>query len=196
MKIILLSGKAESGKDTFHKIAEDFLLERYNLGMGNLNVVRLAFADAVKEASVNIGWNGVKDEKGRSGLIMVGNGAREYFDANVWIKKVIGKLDSLIYQSPYENRSFVEDIVFVTDCRYENEVTMLRDWANKNKCKSYAIRVERPFHKNKLTEEQRSNLSETALDDFGQWDFILGNEGTYDDLVAGVENIMLDIILK
>lgn len=186
MKIFLISGKAESGKDTFHTIGADYI----EATQPKLIPVRIAFADAVKQCAKDMGWNGEKDDNGRSGLIMIGDGARKYFDPLVWVKKAIEKLQ-MYHLNNVRRDDFV---IFITDCRYPNEVDMLRDWANENGVQSYALRVERPDHISKLTSEQLANESEVALDDYGQWDYIVENTGTYEDFVGCVETVIDHVI--
>lgn len=175
MKIFLISGKSESGKDSFYKIARQYFSQD--------NVYRLAFADEVKRIATEMGWNGEKDENGRSGLIMVGEGARKYFDEDIWIKKLLGLLQGY----------HTLDIIFITDCRYPNEVDSVRSWAKSHGHEVYTVRVERPLHVNKLTEEQRNNPSEVALDDYGMWDYIIDNGGDYDMFIDSVNSVMKDI---
>ena len=68
MKILLLTGRAGSGKDTFCDLAT----------RSGVNVARHAFADSLKRLAFNAGWDGVKDEKGRRLLIDLGNSIRSY----------------------------------------------------------------------------------------------------------------------
>ena len=68
MKILLLTGRAGSGKDTFCDLAM----------RSGVNVARHAFADSLKQMAFTAGWDGVKDEKGRLLLIDLGNYIRSY----------------------------------------------------------------------------------------------------------------------
>lgn len=188
MLLFLISGKAESGKDSFFNIANPYVKNN----CPEHKPFRVAFADEVKFVSKQMGWNGEKDENGRSGLIMVGDGARKYFDPDIWIKKAINTIEDIV--EPYNWDCAQIPVCFVTDCRYLNEITMLKEWAIKNDIKAYAVRVERPNHENKLTPEQRGNASETALDDYGQWDFIIMNEGTFQEFIDGVETVINDVL--
>jgi len=182
MKIFLISGKAESGKDTFHNIGADYI----EATQPQLIPVRIAFADAVKQSAKDMGWNGEKDDNGRSGLIMIGDGARKYFDPLIWVKKAVNKLESYHYSNTRRD----DFVIFITDCRYPNEVDMLKEWAEQKGVKAYALRVERPNHISKLTKEQLLNDSEIALDNYGQWDFIVENSGTYQDFIDSVETVI------
>lgn len=184
MKIFLLSGKAESGKDSFYFLATKYSEEP---------ISRVAFADEVKNVARIMGWNGEKDENGRSGLIMVGDGARTYFDSDIWIKKAIESLEKLEYIYNTKERD-IPPIVCVTDCRYPNEVSKVKEWAEKNGHQAYSIRIERPNHTSKLTEEQRRNPSENALDDYCGWDYIVDNSGSLSYYEDAVFTIMQDVL--
>jgi hypothetical protein len=71
MKILMVSGHATSGKDTFVK---------YFMENTSATCKRFAFADALKEIAKELyNWNGEKDAKGRQLLIDIGQIGREYF---------------------------------------------------------------------------------------------------------------------
>ena len=185
MIVFAVSGKAESGKDTFYSLLANVCADSGE----PLNVCRLAFADKVKECARAMGWNGEKDENGRTGLIMVGDGAREYFDKDVWIKKLINSLE--------DKKNIPNLIVVVTDCRYPNEVDELAAWSFFNEHDFYAVRVERSNHVSRLTKEQLENASEVALDDYAPWNYIIENTGTLEDYAESVRTICKDVgILK
>ena len=81
MKIILVSGQAGAGKDTFFELAETIVSAR-----------RIAFADELKEiAEENFNWDKEKDKAGRQLLIDIGRTARNY-NENFWVNKVIKKI--------------------------------------------------------------------------------------------------------
>lgn len=60
----MVSGKAQSGKDTFAKI----LMEQYP----DAKIKRFGFADRLKSMALEFGWNGSKEGEGRSFLIDLG----------------------------------------------------------------------------------------------------------------------------
>ncbi len=176
-RLFLISGKAESGKDTVAKA----LNEHFN----NFSY-QMHLADSVKQvAKEDFGWNGVKDEKGRGLLQLIGDGGRAY-NPQIWVDKFLLKLGEFV-NSPYERNFFVPDV------RYLNEVERLSEWAQKNGVQVIKIRVERPFHKNALTKEQRLNNSETELDNYPSWDFVISNTGDLEDLKKLVKGIAVTI---
>jgi hypothetical protein len=183
MKIVLISGKAESGKDSFHELASK-ILKREGLHIPT----RVAYADEVKFIAEQMGWNGEKDEKGRAGLIMVGDGAREYFDKLVWIRKLVRKIDNISNALDSSKR-----MIFVTDCRYPNEIDMVKNYFILRGHDVYSVRVIRPNHVSKLTPEQRANRSEVALDDYKDWDFVITNDATLRQFEQEVAKVISQI---
>ena len=174
--LFLISGKAESGKDTLAKLLMKHLKGDF------LTIAHIA--DEVKHiAKAEYGWNGIKDEKGRSLLQKIGDGERQK-NPNIWIDKFIENLKALYVDR--DNLLSYDAAVIVSDVRYKNEVIELVNFAHEKDIKCITIRVERPDHKSHLTEEQLKNSSEVDLDNWGIWDFKIINDDTIDslDLVA------------
>lgn len=144
-KVILVSGKAGSGKDTF---AKELKLQLEENGK---SVLITHYADLVKYVAREFfGWNGEKDLVGRSILQEVGTDIFRNYDLDYWVKFIIGIIDVLGHKWDY---------VIIPDCRFPNEIELWMDYPN------LSVRVERDF-KSSLDEEQKAHLSETALDKF------------------------------
>ena len=81
IKIFLISGKAESGKNT----VADFIANHYkSLNLDRNVLVRdYAFADEVKEIACRLGWDRRKDSKGRELLQQIGAWGR-YYNKDFW----------------------------------------------------------------------------------------------------------------
>lgn len=170
MRIIAISGKAESGKDTIAQELSNILEEN------DKKVMIIHFADVLKfSCQKYFGWNGKKDTQGRSLLQYVGTELRERYNPNMWVnitKELI--------------RGFGKefDYVIIPDTRFKKEMDMIKDeWDG------FSLRVERydynesgtPYkHVNKLTEEQRAHRSETELDMYN-FDFVIRNNTTLDE---------------
>ena len=149
MKVILISGKAEAGKDSTFDILNQLIPDEFKK-------VRMAYGDYVKyTAKMLWGWNGKKDEEGRGHLQWWGTEYVRAIEPDFWVDTVI-RLARIVKKDV--------DYLVVTDVRFPNEIVA---W-NKNEFDVITVRVERPGHENALTEEQRQHLSETALDD---WEF-------------------------
>lgn len=149
--IIAVSGKAFSGKDTFFELAKELEAE-------DLKVTRFAFGDEVKKAAKLLGWDGNKDEKGRSILTWVGDGAREFISPTIWVDKVIDEMEKTYAFSPKRS------IFIVTDCRYPWELQALQEYAGEANFLSIRIIGKNNEKINILTPQQRMHLSEVALD--------------------------------
>lgn len=149
MKVILISGKAEAGKDSTFDIIKGLIPE-------SERAIRMAYGDYVKDTAEKLwGWDGKKDEKGRALLQWWGT---EYVRArypDFWAETVI-RLARVIQDEV--------DYLVITDVRFPNEIIA---W-NENEFDIVTVRVERPGHISDLTEEQCNHISETALD---SWPF-------------------------
>ena len=196
--IVGLSGKAESGKDTFAKYATDVVnsCAKY-WGLKRILVKRVGFADALKEeASLHYNWNGVKDEKGRSLLQELGQ-KRRAEDENYWVKKVFSNMQDEMFSFYKENPKHIHGVIFITDLRFKNE----KEFLSKTKefselfgeTKFVSVRIERSGHSNRLTAEQRNNISECDLDD-EVFDYIVENNGELGFYIDGIETTMLSIL--
>ena len=94
IKIFLISGKAESGKNTVADFIANYYMKSY---IDKNNFIRgVAFADEVKSIAYSLGWDGVKDLKGRELLQQIGAWGR-YYNTDFWAQKV--------------NNSILDDIV-------------------------------------------------------------------------------------
>ena len=176
--LFIISGKAESGKDT----VANFIMKNSNCH----NNYNLHIANQVKNIARNdFGWDMKKDVKGRELLQLIGDGGRQY-NPDIWINKFLQTLDDIV--NPLDKD--MNTIIVVPDVRYKNEVIKLVEWGHKNDVATISIRVDRPNHVNSLTEEQRQNGSETDLDDWGIWDVNIINDSTPQDLEATVLNTL------
>jgi hypothetical protein len=103
---------------------------------------------------------------------------RKRVDENWWVKQV-------------KNRCIASnnDIIIITDCRFPNEITEMM-------CDDYetiVIRINRSINTNKLIS---SHASETALDDWKEWNYIISNDGKLEDLKDSAKVVSDDIIIR
>ena len=163
MKIILISGKAQHGKDTSAGIMKQEL-ERHGE-----KVLVAHYADLVKYVCRTFfDWDGVKDEYGRYILQYVGTDIVRARRPDFWVdflSEILG-----IFSDEW-------DFAIIPDTRFPNEIDAMR--------KSFQdvthVRVRRDGFDGPLTEEQKKHPSETALDEV-EPDFWLENNGTIEDL--------------
>ena len=147
MKVIAISGKAESGKDTIAKMLKQQLEEQ------NYKVMIIHFADVLKFVCRQyFDWNGEKDEYGRTILQQVGTEMREKNNPNMWVnitKELIRGIGAEF------------DYVLVPDTRFKEEINMLNEYFDctsvrvlRQDINSYGMASD---HVNHLTNEQRAH---------------------------------------
>lgn len=159
--VIMFAGKAGAGKDTAASIVQEILP----------NASCYAFAQKVKEIARDCyGWDGVKDEKGRRLLQDIGRTGRAY-DPQFWVKDCIGRI------------SQCSGLAIVTDLRFRNEmdsvknafpgtkVVLVRGRAADLGCNS-------------------SDVSEHDLDGFSDFDYVLDNSGTIEELKSQIASMI------
>ncbi len=169
-KIICLSGKQYSGKDTVAKILLEKLKEFKRVGIGD--AIKIEYGK-----KHNLTYEEIDSNKGiyRTGLIELGNFGRS-IDPDYWLKKIL--------EMPYN--------IIVPDVRLIHEANIFKNAG------AYLIRVE-------ASKEVRSmrgvitnsdDITETQLDDYKEWDYIIQNESDYNTLVQNSAALTDDIIKK
>lgn len=159
MKVILISGKAQHGKDTCGKFLD------IELRAKGFSTIIMHFGDAVKYVCEKYyDWNGVKDERGRSILQTVGTEIVRRKDEHFWTD-FVGRLA----------RTFDCDYIIIPDWRFEEEHERLLQWFKFEDI--ITIRVERfekweeegeqiPFVNEAMTLSQLHHRSEIELDNY------------------------------
>ena len=179
-----VSGKARSGKDTFAEmLATELNREAYP------PYVMMAFANELKlrcQAAFDLTWEQlwgndkeIEDERypkpDGAGFwttreIMQNYGAfYRSIDGQFWIKNLF----KVAEEKDYTN-------VIVTDVRYVNEADFIADRGG------FIIRVER---EDKDRIHNIEHPSETELDDYKRFDFIVMNDSTLDDLKVSAAKV-------
>lgn len=156
-KIIILSGKQHSGKDTVAKI----LLEEFK------DFKRVALGDAIKlEYGKQKGLTYEEIEKNkplyRPDLIALGDAGRAK-DPDFWIKKII--------DLPYN--------IVVTDVRMKRELEIFEQEG------AFTIRVNAPKEQRaqRGTLVKDDDETETQLDEIKSWNHVIENDSSYEELV-------------
>ncbi len=160
MKVCCISAKARHGKDTAAELLKEHLEYR------GQRVLITHYADLLKFiCSKFFGWNGEKDEAGRSLLQYIGTDVVGAKNPAYWADFIISILK--MFDGTW-------DYVLIPDCRYPVEVTTMKD-----NFETIVLRVERPDFDNGLTEAQKSHPSEVDMDNY-DFDFALLNNGSLD----------------
>jgi hypothetical protein len=171
MKIITLSAKAQHGKDLTASILKEKLEQQ------GKKVLIVHYADYLKFICKEyFGWNGQKDEKGRTILQQIGTEKIRTKDPNFHVS-IIAKL-LYIFAEDY-------DYFLIPDTRFPDEVEYLRN----NKFNVISLNIERLNFENNLTLEQRQHRSEIALDNF-KFDYYLKAKSGKEKLEAEIEKFI------
>lgn len=157
-KIYLFSGKAMAGKDS--------ACEYYSklLQANNKNVLHTLYAKYIKQyARDYFGWDGREETKPRELLQVLGTDIirKELNKPDFHVNRICEDIEIL---SKYFNR------FLISDCRFKNEVLLPKQKFGDD---VVAIRIIRTNFISNLTPEQQQHESETALDDFTDFDYVI-----------------------
>lgn len=176
MDVILISGKAQHGKDTLALAAKEYLEDK------GKRVLILHYADYMKYiAKEYFGWNGKKDSVGRNLLQQLGTNLVRKVDENYWVDTVIRFIT--VFEDEW-------DCIIVPDTRFPNEIEQMKE-AGFN---VLSLRVKRPNFDSPLSEEQQKHPSETALDNYS-FDCIIMNDSTISNLSKKIQFLLDKTIL-
>ena len=147
MKVVLISGKAMSGKDTAASILKEIMEQ------DGKKVLTVHYADLLKYICKSFfGWNGEKDDIGRNLLQKIGTNVIREQQPNYWVDFI----ESILLLFPNE-----WDFILIPDTRFPNEIIDMN-----NLFDTFSIRINRTDFESSLTDEQKQHISETALDNF------------------------------
>ena len=172
IKIIILSGKARSGKDE----VADIILNYYK----DKKIKKLSYAYYLKQYVKDISnWDGSEETKPRELLQFIGiDLLKNKIDNKLLIRRMLE--DILVF-------SYFYDIIVITDARLIDEVEDIKG----KYLDSISIRVNRNMD-NKLTNSEKNHITEIGLDNYN-FDYVIDNNDNYDDLVNKVNNILEEI---
>lgn len=175
--IIFISGKAGAGKDTTAAFMKS-KFEEYGK-----RVCIYHYADILKHyAKMYYGWDGVKDEKGRTLLQYLGTDVIREKDADYFVDEFKRFISVTINDF---------DVYIVADVRFPNECETFSVLNRFSFLLSY-IHVTRPGNERGLTQEQMNHPSETAMDGYyfkRGVNFEIDNSGSIEELKATSEAI-------
>lgn len=171
-KIIILSGQAQSGKNETANIIKEYYENK------NKKTVILAYAKYLKDyAKEIINWDLKEETKPRELLQQLGvELIKNQIDENMLINRI--KEDIKVYE-------YFFDVIIIADARFESEIEEIR---NKN---TTVIKIE--GKENNLTQDQKNHITETALNNYNNYDYIIENKKTKKELKEQIEKIMEEI---
>ncbi len=179
MNVIAFGHKRRVGKDT----ASRFLMTHFRIQMPRKNIMKGSFANTLKDVSyIMYKWAGIKE-----GIYYENNPEERYkvipalgmHVVDVWIK--VGNLMRSIYEGTWIEALMFNtnaDILIISDLRYPNEAQKIRDMGG------ILIRIDRP------DAPISNDVSDNALNDWTDWDYIIHNKGTLKDYSNQIHDLI------
>lgn len=178
-EVICISGKSQSGKDTLG------IYMKSTLESHGKKVLTMHYADMVKAyAKLYYHWDGNKNEEGRQLLQTLGTDIVRASDPDYWTD-MVGRFIKA-------TRGYY-DVVLIPDARFPNEIEHLDDLG----LNVTAIRINRydngkPFVNPAMTEEQLMHPSETSLDNYCGFDYVVENSSLH-ELQEASHGLLIDL---
>lgn len=171
MKIFIVSGKARHGKDTVASMIRDYYSDK--------KCINLSYGSYIKDYAMKISdWDGSEETKPRDLLQHLGTEViRKNIDEKFFIKRLCD--DIRVY-------SYYFDIVTISDARFPDEIDIPRSLFPS----VYVIKVVRSNYDSPLSSKQMKHSTETALDNYDNYDYVIENDGSLDDLRDKVKVIL------
>ena len=162
MRIFLVAGKAGSGKGEVAKIIKEYYIYKLE------KCVITEYSKPLKKFAQELtDWDGNPNTKPRKYLQDLGDQIRK-IDSKYFINKMLDDLK--IYETLVDN-------VVISDVRMPDEIEDIK----LNYDNVYSICVENQFGASKLSIEEQAHITETALEDYAEFDYILAND-SYENL--------------
>ena len=173
MRIYVIAGKARHGKDTIALYIKEFYEKK------GLKVINLAYGSYIKEYAKKISnWDGKEETKPRELLQELGTDIiRNKIDKDLFVRRLCE--DIKVY-------SYYFDIITISDARFPNEL----EWPKKIFENVINIRIIRDGYDSVLTKTEQKHLTEVALDEYNNYDYVIHNDGTLEDLKIKVSDVV------
>jgi len=170
-KIYILSGKAKSGKNVVSDIITNYYKDKKCLSISYSYYLK----DYIKRIT---DWNGLEETKPRELLQQIGiELIKNKINDKLFINRLLEDIEVF---------SYFYDIIIVTDARLALEIEI-----PKQRLKNViTIRINRDNIDNNLTENQKNHITETALDNYNNFDYIIENNKDYNELKNEVIKIL------
>lgn len=220
-KIILVSGKLQSGKNTFanflgkrlseigFNVSEDlFAKDLKNNCKNDFKSLNIAINEKVqyieellKYLELSEYQNVVDSVKRQLNEFKIVD--ENYYEDKTFITRCLLQIyGTEIFRNRVNENHWVDqvierskqsntDFIIVTDVRFENEIDRVKELSN-NEYEVITIRVERKLERNSVMD---LHPSENALDDYLTWDYIIDNNSSLENLIESA-NTIIDYLKK
>lgn len=170
MRIFLVAGKAGSGKNEVAKIIKEFYIYKLE------ECAVTSYSKYIKNFALELtDWDGTDANKPRDFMQQLGDKIRKN-DPNYFTSHMIRDIEV------YSN--YVQNLV-INDVRMPLEIDDIKE----NFDEVYSIYVVNQFANSKLTLEQQAHITETALEDYSDFDYTIAND-TLDNLKDKIFKIL------
>lgn len=157
MKIFVIGGKSGSGKNEIAKMIEEYYIYKLK------KCITTEFSKYIKLFAKELtDWDGISANKPRRFLQEFGAKVRAY-DERFLTKRMIEDI------SLYEGFA---DVVIISDARMPIEFEEMKQSFDD----VTSILVINNFAESKLTIEEQSDITETALETYNEFDYIIAND--------------------
>lgn len=157
MKIFLIAGKAGSGKGEVAKLIQEFYIYKLE------TCVVTEYSKYLKEYAMELtDWDGNSNTKPRAYLQELGDKVRS-IDEKFLTNRMLD--DLRVYDT-------LADVVVIGDVRLPLEIEEIK----LNYDDVYTICVENQFKQSSLSIAEQTHITETALDNYEEFDYILVND--------------------
>lgn len=174
MKIFIIAGKARNGKDTVANMIKEIYKDK--------KVINLSYGSYIKMYAKNISdWDGSDETKPRKLLQTLGTEViRKNIDEDFFIKRLCD--DIRVY-------SYYFDVITISDARFPKEIDTPKELFEN----VYTIKVNRPNYKSPLTNNEQNHSTETALENYDKYDYVIENDSTLEKLKEKVDKILKEV---
>lgn len=157
MRIFLVAGKAGSGKNEVAKLIKEYYIYKLQ------DCAITHYSKYIKNFALELtDWDGTEANKPRDFMQLAGDKIRA-IDPNYFTSNMVRDIE--VY------KQFVNNLV-ISDVRMPEEIETIKE----NFDEVYAIYVVNQFGSSKLTIEQQSHITETALEGYNEFDYTLAND--------------------
>lgn len=173
--IFIVCGKARSGKSTAASIIREYYQKK------NKKTVNLMYSEPLKNYVKKISnWDGNERTKPRTLLQQLGTDyIRREVSIDFFVKRMIEDLN--IYDKYF-------DIITISDARFPNEID-----GPKKKYEVITIKINTKRINNELTESEKKHSSECSLEEYNDYQYVIDNDGTIEELKNKIEKILEEV---